>query len=356
MHNFSRARLLLESRVIAAMGNDRQQKGKGKGGSKNEGQTQKPFLQGGGLGVHLSCNGTEEKAMNQAWAQGKEHTWSCFETEAKKLTLAIHERQMMELKAVIDGYVDRGENELEEQLKDEATSADKVKRMSFPMWRKQEQLAMAILMARHNKKLKKAERKQQEVQNDDSITSLKRRLETMEQREIEQQAKRARDARELGKRIADEATEKMKAKFHEEDLKRSDELRKIRDQKLKADEQTEAMKAKFLEEDQRRSEELTKLRELLTEQTKLNEDLTKALCTEKNNAENEVSDADTDPPTEAAQSEKLYLTCAKESCEGCWTGSDTERPAGCGVCGGAWAKAENEAPVNANAKAGDSTH
>ena len=31
MHNFSRARLLLESRVIAAMGNDRQQKGKGKG-------------------------------------------------------------------------------------------------------------------------------------------------------------------------------------------------------------------------------------------------------------------------------------------------------------------------------------
>ena len=88
MHNFSRARLLLESRVIAALGNDRQQKGKGKGGSKNEGQTQKPFLQGGGLGVHLSCNGTEEKAMNQAWAQGKEHTWSCFETEAKKLTFA----------------------------------------------------------------------------------------------------------------------------------------------------------------------------------------------------------------------------------------------------------------------------
>ena len=127
------------------------------------------------------------------------------------------------------------------------------------MWRKQEQLAMAILMARHNKKLKKAERKQQEVQNDDSITSLKRRLETMEQREIEQQAKRARDARELGKRIADEATEKMKAKFHEEDLKRSDELKKIRDQKLKADEQTEAMKAKFLEEDQRRSEELNKI-------------------------------------------------------------------------------------------------
>ena len=92
--------------------------------------------------------------MNQAWAQGKEHTWSCFEIEAKKLTMAIHDRQMMELKALIDGYIERGESKLEEELKGEATAGEKVKRMSFPMWRRQEQLAMALLMSKHSKRLK----------------------------------------------------------------------------------------------------------------------------------------------------------------------------------------------------------
>ena len=339
MHNFSRARLLLESRLKEAMGNDRARKGEGKGqgkGKNDGGQQLKPCLQGGGLGVHLSANPIEEKDMNSNWAHTKEgHTWERFTIESRKLTFQIYERQMTELKTKVDADMEKTEEQLLTEFTNEATSTERIKKMPVPLWRRQEQLALAIKLLKNKKRLKKAEKRREEESNDESVTTLKRKVERLEKAETEMKDKRARDAREIGKQMADKATEDLKAKFQEEDLKNRTEL--IRDH--------EKLRETFLIEDTKRAEEmsakndeLAKVKQLLAQQTALNEDLAKALSS----SEGKTEGSDGSPTEESANEEpndkfKLFLTCCSDACEGCWTGSREQKPAGCGICGGAWA-------------------
>ena len=123
---------------------------------------QKPLLKAGGMPLHLSANSSEETEWQSTWLKGGQHTIERLEVESKELTLRIHERQMAQLKEVLERDCERTEDELETEFKEEPTADDKIRKMSVPLWRRQEQLALALLIVRAKKKAKKAEKKKEE--------------------------------------------------------------------------------------------------------------------------------------------------------------------------------------------------